>query len=427
MQWGRFLTLKPHMVYMASYLAPYFDLRVIDLENEFSRPKSTADLSRFKHRSLERLLGVDADILAISCWSSLNYSASLFFASAYKEKHPGTTIVVGGYHPTFVPEDFTYEGSPFDCIVSGEIQNIFPALGMAGPDVEHTYEVAPDFLNYPYYIDQSTIGLFLGAGCPFQCRYCMEYKRTWSSLPVETAISRILDANRKLSLKYITIFDACFGLNRAWKRDFLKELAKQHLDVYFWLETRADLVDETDIGLLSGLKVKIDLGIDSLSTTMLGIMKKTLNPHSYLDDFLRVSKGFSKERILHDSYIIFDHPGESPETWDEFKQFYHTRVMPELKNGYLRIKYQRFSYYPGNHIYNHYREYERRYGFKALHPQWWKETSDHYQLSRKTIPSLDKDGNAFHVPLKEASSLVKAFNACAREAALWKLLHSFDI
>ncbi|MCG8637867.1 MAG: cobalamin-dependent protein [Desulfobacterales bacterium] len=427
MQWGRFLALKPHMVYMHSFLKPHFDVTVVDLENEFSRPANEISLSRFKQNALKRILAVEADVLAISCWSSMNYPASLFFAAAYKEKRPDTAIVVGGYHPTFVPEDFIYRSSPFDHVVRGEIHNIFQALGMPCPEPSHTYEIEPDFLGYPYYDNQSTAGLFLGSGCPFQCRYCMEYKRKWSSLPVETAISRILKVNRDLPLKYITIFDACFGLDRTCKRDFLKELAKHDLDIYFWLETRVDLVDETDIRLLSNLKVKMDLGIDSLSETMLGIMGKSRNPGGYLDDFLRVSRAFSKEKIFHDSYIILDHPGESRETWEEFKSFCRNRVKPDLSGGYLRIKYQRFSYYPGNHIYNHYKEYEEKYGFKALHPQWWKEDGDHYQLSREVVPSIDEKGKPYHVPLKEAASMVKAFNADSKEESLWKKLHSFAI
>ena len=427
MEWGRFLPLKPHMVYIHSYLKSYFDVTVIDLENEFNRPKDDTSLAEFKEKSLKRLLALDTDILSISCWSSLNYLASVFFATAYKEKNPGTTIVVGGYHPTFVPEDFMYENTPFDHVITGEIQNMLPALGMEKGSLTNTYEVEPGFSDYPYYDHQGTIGLFLGSGCPFNCRYCMEYKRKWSSLSVEAAVSRIVEADRTLPLKYITIFDACFGLDRSWKRDFLAELVRQNLDLYFWLETRVDLIDETDINLLSKLKVKMDLGIDSLSETMLGIMGKSAAPKQYLEDFIRVSKGFSSKKILHDSYIILDHPGETQETWNEFKAFFFSRVEPELGNGYLRVKYQRFSYYPGNHIYNNREIYEKKYGFKVMHPHWWKEQDGHYHLSRDIVPSSNENGQAYHVPLKEASTLVKGFNSCSREEALWKKLHSFDI
>jgi hypothetical protein len=71
--WGRFIRLKPHMVYIYSYLKQYFDVRVIDLENEFSRPETENELPAFKEKALKRIRGIEADIVAISCWSSLNY------------------------------------------------------------------------------------------------------------------------------------------------------------------------------------------------------------------------------------------------------------------------------------------------------------------------------------------------------------------
>jgi len=54
--WGRFIHLKPHMVYIYTYLKEFFDVIVVDLENEFSRPETPAALSAFKTNALERVL-----------------------------------------------------------------------------------------------------------------------------------------------------------------------------------------------------------------------------------------------------------------------------------------------------------------------------------------------------------------------------------
>ncbi|MBW2298323.1 MAG: cobalamin B12-binding domain-containing protein, partial [Deltaproteobacteria bacterium] len=111
--WGRFIRLKPHMVYIYSYLKQFFDVTVVDLENEFSRPESPEALTAFKAKSLERINGISADMVAISCWSSLNYLSTVFFAEQIKQQRPDTPIIVGGYHPTFMPQDFTYPDNPF--------------------------------------------------------------------------------------------------------------------------------------------------------------------------------------------------------------------------------------------------------------------------------------------------------------------------
>ncbi len=425
--WGRFIVLKPHMVYIYTYLKQFFDVIVVDLENEFLRPEDEQGLEEFKKKSLKRILSIDTDYIAISCWSSLNYLSSIYFANKIKQKKPDIKIIVGGYHPTLVPEDFHFENSPFDHVVAGEINNIFKIFGLGTAIKKNTYEIFPDYVSYPYFNYQKTIGMFLGAGCPFHCRYCMEYKKKWSSLSVETAIDYILKINEQISPRYIPIFDACFGFDKNWRKEFLKELIKKDLDLYFWIETRVDLLDEEDIKLLSKLKVKIDFGVDSLSKTMLKIMRKTMSPESFLDNFLNISKVCSEYGILHDMFMIFNHPGESRKTYEEFKQFFIDNAFPKLKGGYLRIKYQRFSYYPGSYIYNHKNEFEEKYGFKALHPQWWKESVDHYSNSRDIIPSINEKGEPYYVPLKEASKMVKEFNSFSKEQELWERMHSFNI
>ena len=228
--------------------------------------------------------------------------------------------MVGGYHPTFVPQDFTYPGSPFDHVVTGEIQNIFKAVHNEYFQEIDTYRIFPDFHGYPYFDNQKTLGIFLGAGCPFNCRYCMEYKRQWSSLPVDDAVGLIKKLVHEMNPRYFTIFDACFGLSSKWRKAFLSELVKADLDCNFWLETRVDVIDEEDLELMSDLNVKMDFGVDSFSKSMLRIMNKTKDPEAFLKKFVNISSICNQSNILHDVYLIFDHPGETEETYAEFKQ-----------------------------------------------------------------------------------------------------------
>ena len=55
------------MVYVYSVLKDFFDVTVIDLENEFHRPKTDNELTKFKKKALQKILSVDADYVAISC------------------------------------------------------------------------------------------------------------------------------------------------------------------------------------------------------------------------------------------------------------------------------------------------------------------------------------------------------------------------
>lgn len=427
MNWGRFIELKPHMVYIYSFLKDFFDVTVIDLENEFSRPKTDKERILFKKNALKRILSVDVEHVAISCWSSLNYLSSRYFAKKIKEKKPNTKIIVGGYHPTFVSEDFEYRNTPFDYVIKGEIHNILKVLSHKNYSKTETHEIKPDFISYPYFNSQKTVGIFLGSGCPFKCSFCMEYKKKWSGYPVVEAIELISRIEKEISPKYIAIFDACFGVDKVWRRELLSEIARKNIQCYFWLETRIDLIDEEDLELISRLNLKIDFGIDSFSKTMLTIMNKTKDPDLYLKKFIQISKRCNELKILHDVFLIFNHPGESKKTYDEHQSFFEEQVSPKLTGGYLRIRYQRFSFFPGSYVFNHAADFENKYGFSILHPKWWKEEENHYIASRSVTPSTDKKGAPFFVPLKEVSKEIKDLNKMSREKDLWEKLHSFDL
>jgi len=425
--WGRFIELKPHMVYVYSFLKDFFDVTVIDLENEFSRPKTDKERRLFKKNALKRILSIDADYVAISCWSSLNYLSSKYFATKIKDEKPHIKIIVGGYHPTFLPEDFEYKNSPFDYVMKGEIHNLFKILHHEKYSKTETMEIEPDFLSYPYYTTQKTVGIFLGTGCPFKCSFCMEYKKKWSGYPVGKAIDLISKIEKEISPNYIAIFDACFGVDKNWRKELLSELVRKNIQCYFWLETRVDLIDEEDLELMARLNFKIDFGIDSFSKTMLSIMNKTNNPDSYLKKFIAISKKCNEFKILHDVFLIFNHPGESKKTYEEHRKFFEDQVVTELKGGYLRIMYQRYSFFPGSYVFNHADDYQNKYGFNIFYPQWWKEEEDHFIISRSVTPSIDEKGNPFFVPLKEVKKEIKSFNIMSREKNLWEKLHSFNL
>ncbi len=425
--WGRFLELKPHLVYVHSFLKRFLDVRVLDLENEFSRPDGPEALEAFKARALERVLAEDADYLAISCWSSLNYLPTRYFAEEVKRSRPQTRVIVGGFHPTFVPEDFAYPGHPFDHVIGGEISNILPVFPGAPPGPGATHEIEPDFRSYPYFAAQRTVGVYLGSGCPFRCSFCMEYKRRWSVLPVDRALGLIAAVQEQVSPRYIVFFDACFGLDPGWRREFLTRLAERNPDNHFWLETRVDLIEEKDLELLARLKVKLDFGVDSFSETMLRIMRKTGDPSSYLEKFVALSRKCSEHGILHDVFLIFNHPGETRETYEQFKSFMSSRVVEELRGGCLRVLFQRFALFPGSQVFNHLPEYEQAYGFSIQDPKWWLRSENHFLASRAITPSRDRDGRPYSVPLKEISGLVKGFNRESREKELWQRLRAFDL
>jgi hypothetical protein len=412
--WGDAREQNTHLLYVYSCLKEHFDVSVLDLEAEIGRPADESQREAFKRASMQRILSFDADIVGISCWSSLNYLASRYFAERIREARPGARIVVGGYHPTFVEEDFRYPGSPFDVIVRGGAENAAAALGLGPPAKEGPNPLQPDFRSYPYAVTGQNVGLFLSTGCPFGCTYCMEYRRRWHSVSVPEALEIVREVEEALRPRGVMILDACFGLDGQWRREFLSELAGRPHRCGFWIQTRTDLIDDEDLPLLARLNVKIDLGVDSLSRTMLAIMRKTKNADAYLERFLDLSDKCSRHGIEHEAYLMFNHPGESEQTLEEHEAFVRDRLVPALRGGMLSIRSGTFSLFPGSFVHTHLDAFKERYGTSVECEAWWREERDQMALSRSIVPSRDSRGNPFRVTPERIRKPLADFNRASR-------------
>lgn len=412
--WGEAKEENTHLLYVYSFLKQYFDVTVLDLEMEFGRPGDDSQRETFKRSSLSRILSFEAPYVGISCWSSLNYLASRYFAERIKEARPKTTILVGGYHPSFVEEDFRYPGSPFDVVVRGNVENTLEALGAGCGPAESRVLVRPDFRSYPYAGTREQVGIYLSTGCPFRCTYCMEYRRKWQSVSVPEAVEVVAEVEETLQPRGVMILDACFGLDKHWRRGFLSELVKKPHRCGFWLQTRIDLIDGEDLELLSKLNVKIDLGVDSFSRTMLTIMKKTTDADAYLEKFIDLSTQCSRWGIEHDAYLMFNHPGESEETLEEYETFLRTRVFPALRSGTLWVRGGTFSLFPGSFVFRHLDAFEKQYGTSVECATWWREERDQMMLSRSILPSRDGKGNPFRVTPERVRKPIAEFNRSSR-------------
>ena len=62
--------------------------------------------------------------IGINCYTSYQYLQSDLIAYILKEEFPKINIIVGGYHPTAVPDDFSYRNSPYDYVIRGEAELI---------------------------------------------------------------------------------------------------------------------------------------------------------------------------------------------------------------------------------------------------------------------------------------------------------------
>lgn len=403
--------IKTSQVLLASYLAQFFPVEYADFEITIGRPETSVQLSRFQRKVRQFLSERPVDILALSCWTSLSWQATMAVARIWRELYPDKLIVIGGYHPSARPDDFTTHDNLIDYIICGEgelalesIAREFPTKGRPEKTtVVYAPTIHPDqFVGYnwdlvePFVRENLPNGLtefciYLSRGCPFGCAFCMEAMkdRRWRPYSVEQSIEEIERAVARFNLHAVAIADACFGVRPSWRKQFLRELVNRKPKYWVVVETRPEYLDDEDIGLLAELKCEIQLGIESCSPAMLQIMNKTKTPERFLAHFRHISHLMTDHKILHRANLLFNHPGETRQTVDETLAFVDAEL--EHDSSYLIWAPVGYMHFPGCDLDRNRVSYEQQYGCRVDKPEWWKGEEDQYYASSLCSPSSDLD------------------------------------
>jgi radical SAM superfamily enzyme YgiQ (UPF0313 family) len=286
-------------------------------------------------------------LVGISSLFTAYANEALAAAQAVKRSLPHCTVVMGGHHPTALPEDVL--ASPWvDFVLRGEGEGSMALLAQRlrqGRDVASVPGIgfrrtdgslhidsparlrqlggrpwpAFELLNHRYYRrgGRPSAVVVASRGCPLHCSYCSVGAAAWLPYrlrPVPEVLAEIEEAVTRHGVGFIDFEDENLSLNRSWFLEILEGLAQRFGDRT--LELRA----------MNGLFPP------SLDAQVVGAMRRagfrTLNlslgsshPHQ-LRRFRRadVRKGFDRALALAEEigldavgYIIVGAPYQRPE------------------------------------------------------------------------------------------------------------------
>lgn len=405
--WGyRAFPTNLHILYSALKNETDADVEVIDLNLEIP-PPMPGETDHFVKTARDLLSSKAFDIAGISCWSSLNYTASLLVGKILRELNPNAIIAVGGYHVCARPREFLEPREVFDYIVTGDGEQFL--IDLAGrkdhkrpgrPEIvegtQGTLEVEQVWDGFPYTNSLDIAGVYLSRGCPYSCSFCMESvkgERSWRSTNPKWAANALAKASSAGSHRFIQVCDPLFGHSAKWRKEFLGEFKKLKSnlrdDVAYWVQVRADTVSEDDLEIMKEMNFELAIGLEAASGKILKAMNKTPNPTPYLERFKSMSDSLDKHEIPHMAFMVFNHPGETPGTLDEAFSFLK-EYLGSKKGTYLTVAGQKFAFFPGSLIDTERERFERDYGARILKPRWWAEEGrDHHVLATATVPSME--------------------------------------
>jgi radical SAM superfamily enzyme YgiQ (UPF0313 family) len=393
--WANRIANKPHLHSLAGYVRDLARVRVLELD--LTAEHENADEDELLD-GLDELLTDAVRLVGVSCWTSLHYLGALAVVERVRQLAPDVPVVVGGHHPTAVPEDFD---GVCDWVVRGDGETVLRELceeWPARPSQTQVVTGKPFDQSDPAHIDWHRYGrpdarepalwVAMSRGCPFRCSFCVEPGRgpISSGYEVDDALAILEGLVETHSPRVIAFSDPLFGTRRRWTDDFLAGIEQRRLPIRFWAQTRADLMTPELLERFRRCNFLLDFGLDTGSKTMVERMRKATAPDAYLAKSKAVLTEANTIGLHHGIYLIFNAPGETPATVRETQAFIEgLEPMRGPMSGWLSS--QPYFIVPGTEDYARMDEYARTWGTEIRHPRWWTERGDHHALATDVLPS----------------------------------------
>ncbi|MCD6287920.1 MAG: radical SAM protein [Candidatus Hydrogenedentes bacterium] len=285
-----------------AYLSAYVKREIDDIEIGMIDTTFNASfeyVGRELDRQTPRIVGIQTD--------TLMFDDAMRVAELAKNR--GAFVVLGGPHPTVLPET-VMNNKNVDAVCIGEGEITFTGLIRAVRDGTDLGQVAgiwyrtdgtvrrnpprepiedvdslpfPDieifdverYINNFIQLDSYKQGLrglsvIVSRGCPFGCAYCQPtlvsiFGKKFRIRSPKNVVTELKELKSKYNLDAVYFQDDTLTVSRKWIMEFRDCILDEHLDLAWACNTRADIIDEQMLQAMkdAGL-VKVKVGIESI-------------------------------------------------------------------------------------------------------------------------------------------------------------------
>ena len=298
----------------------------------------------FQARVLEELR--DALCLCVSLVTGPMIRETALIARAAKQLYPDKPVILGGWHPTLLP-DQTLAAEYVDIVVVGQgeeallevIQHVEAGESLKGiPGVgykEHghlilnphrelrpisempskAYQIA-DFDAYERVCGRRWAMYTSSLACPYNCGYCTNaaaYGRKWNALDAAQASGEMCDLVERYRLQLLWVVDDNFLVDRNRALAIAEGICERGTKFEWSIQASTNLVtrlsvDEWKLLRRSGL-TQVAQGADSGSPTVMRAMNKTFQN---LEMIYEAANLLTQAGVRPSFNMIFAYPGEGP-------------------------------------------------------------------------------------------------------------------
>ena len=262
----------------------------------------------------------DVDVVGITCYTM---TAPRVYEIADEFRKRGKTVILGGYHPTALPEESKQHA---DSIVMGMAEANWP-------------KAIEDFENgklKPIYVRDNNFDIskipplrrdlikhnpFLGAiqttrGCSNQCEFCA-ISSFCGNIVKQRPIKDVVEEIQNMDNKLFIFHDPHLTLHRKYAMELFKEIIKQRIHKGWVANGTANILGNVDEKFLTLARkagcVEWFVGFESVSQEALNNIKKT---HNKVSDFKRIIRRVHNHGMTIQGGIIFGFDEDKPDIFD---------------------------------------------------------------------------------------------------------------
>lgn len=283
---------------------------------------------------------ISPDVVAITALTP-TIEQALQSARIAKNILPESTVILGGYHPTFTFKELL-KNDFLDVIIIGEgeytMLELIQALesgselhqvnGIATRDfVTPPRKIIEDLDNLPFParhllpMDQYKIlniklptgTMISGRGCPYQCSFCSSAAMHGKKLRMRSA-KNVVDEMEHLSndhhTKMIAFMDDTFTVNKKRVEEICDEIKKRNLDVFWGCTTRVDTLSHRMLQKMSDSGcITLFMGVESADQQILDNVNKKITINKVKNAF-ELARNYDIRTIAS---VVLGMPGDSKE------------------------------------------------------------------------------------------------------------------
>ena len=286
------------------------------------------------------------DLVAISCFTKDAFRA-YHVADEFRKR--GVTVIIGGFHPSALPEEAKQHA---DSVVVGEADETWPIIlkdfenDSLKPYYLPTRPVDPKNIPRPrtdIYPKDAQFAIHATRGCPGKCEFCaitnMKFRNVFRMRPIEEVVDEIKSQPEKTFYFY----DDSLTLNIKYALKLFNEI--KDLNKKFFAFSNIHTLGKND----ELLRVARDagcvgwaIGFESISQDSLNSVGKSANR---VEDYARNIKKIHDYGMFILGFFIFGFDYDHPDIFDRTKDFVRKNDI-DVPRSYILVPY------PGTPIYD---------------------------------------------------------------------------